>query len=159
MVKKLQQNSIDPEIAMLHGALIDLVGIINRPQRDADMVQEAGISLDPALFPMLLGIARYGPIGVVELADRAGREYSTVSRQVAKLQALKLVRRRAAESDARVNEAVVTDKGREMVNAIDVARKRVVTAMLTDWTEQDVQRLALLLRRLADSALIWTRQL
>lgn len=155
--KKIEKKSVDREIQMLHGALLDLVGIINRPQRDADMVAEAGISLDSALFPLLVGIDRLGPIGVVELADRTGRGYTTVSRQVSKLQSLKLIKRRAAESDARVNEAVITDKGREMVAAIDVARKRVVSAMLTDWSEQDVQRLALLMRRLADSALVWAR--
>jgi len=155
--KKVPKKSLDREIQMLHGALVDLVSIMNRPQRDAAMVEEAGISLDTALFPLLVGIERFGPIGVVELADRAGRDYTTVSRQVSKLQSLKLIARRAAESDARINEAVITGKGREMVSAIDAARKRIVTAMLTDWSEQDVQRLALLLRRLADSALVWTR--
>lgn len=157
VAKSAAKKSIDREIQMLHGALVDLVGIMNRPQRDAAMVKEAGISLDAALFPLLVGVERFGPIGVVEMADRTGRDYTTVSRQVSKLQRLKLVTRRPATSDARVNEAVITDKGREMVTAIDVARKRIVSAMLTDWTEQDVQRLALLLRRLADSALVWTR--
>ncbi len=157
MSKKVAKGSIDPEIHMLHGALVDLVSIMNRPQRDAAMVEEAGISLDTSLFPLLVGIDRFGPIGVTELADRTGRDYTTVSRQVSKLQNLKLIKRRAAESDARVNEAVITDKGREMVAAINAARKRIVTAMLTDWTGQDVQRLALLLRRLADSALVWAR--
>lgn len=153
--KKAAKPPIDLEIQMLHGALIDLVGVINRPQGDAAMVEEAGISLDSTLFPLLVGIARFGPIGVVELAERFGRDYTTVSRQVAKLQKLKLVTRRAAQTDARVNEALVTGKGREMVDAIDAARKRIVTAMLADWSEQDVQRLTLLLRRLADSALLW----
>jgi predicted transcriptional regulator len=32
-------------------------------------------------------VARLGPIGVVDFADRAGRDYTTVSRQVAKLAA------------------------------------------------------------------------
>ncbi|WP_343237308.1 MarR family winged helix-turn-helix transcriptional regulator [Xanthomonas sp.] len=155
MPKKAAKSPTDREIQMLHGALVDLVGVINRPQGDAAMVEEAGISLDSALFPLLVGIARVGPIGVVELAERFGRDYTTVSRQVAKLQKLKLVTRRAAQADARVNEASVTDKGRKMVDAIDAARRRIVTAMLADWSEQDVQRLTLLLRRLADSALLW----
>jgi len=154
--KKVARKSIDREIRMLHGALVDLVGIMNQPQRDADMVREAGIALDSTLFPLLMGIERLGPIGVMELADRSGRDYTTVSRQVAKLQAQGLVTRRPAASDARVNEAVVTDQGRAMVAAIDVARNRVVTNMLADWSDEDVQRLALLMRRLADSALAWT---
>ena len=142
---------------MLHGALVDLVGIINQPQRDAEMVKEAGIELDSTLFSLLVGIDRLGPVGVMELADRTGRDYTTVSRQVSKLQAQELIVRRPSQADARVNEALITNKGREMVSAIDTARNRVVTAMLTDWSDEDVQRLALLLRRLADSALVWAR--
>ena len=67
---------------------------MNRPQRDEALIREAGIPLDRALFPLLVGIERFGPIGVVELADRVGRDYTTVSRQVAKLESLGLAERR-----------------------------------------------------------------
>lgn len=148
-------RNIDREIRLLHSALVDLVGIMNQPQRDAAMVKQAGVALDSTLFPLLVGIERFGPIGVVDLADRTGRDYTTVSRQVAKLQAQGLVERRPSEADARVNESVATDKGREMVAVLDTTRNRVVTGMLTDWSDEDVRRLALLMRRLADSALLW----
>ncbi len=46
---------------------------------------EARIQLDRALCTDPCGIQTFGPIGVVELAERAGRDYTTVSRQVAKL--------------------------------------------------------------------------
>ena len=59
------------------------------------MVREAGIRARPAhCFRCWCGVERLGPIGIVELADRAGRDYTTVSRQVAKLESLGLVRRR-----------------------------------------------------------------
>ena len=61
-------------------------------------------------FRYLFGIERFGPIGVVELADRVGRDYTTVSRQVAKLESLGLVDRRGSAMDRRVREAVVTPK-------------------------------------------------
>jgi hypothetical protein len=70
-------------LRQLHGALLDIVSAINRPQRDEALIREAGIALDRALFPLLVGIERFGPIGVVELADRIGCDYTTVSRQVA----------------------------------------------------------------------------
>lgn len=44
-----------------------------------------------------------------------------------------------------------------MVAAIDAARSRILTTILADWAELDVQRLALLLRRLADSAQVLAR--
>jgi DNA-binding MarR family transcriptional regulator len=151
--RKNVQNTRIEDIHKIYGAVVDLVGIMNRPQRDARMIKEAGISLDRALFPLLVGIGRFGPIGVVDLADHAGRDYTTVSRQVAKLESLGLVKREAAQADRRVCEAVITAKGREMTNAIDKARDRILTAMLADWNPKDIATLAPLLRRLADRAL------
>jgi DNA-binding MarR family transcriptional regulator len=147
------QNTRIQDIHKIYGAVVDLVSIMNRPQRDARMIKEAGISLDRALFPLLVVIGRFGPIGVVDLADRVGRDYTTVSRQVAKLESLGLVEREASEGDKRVREAVVTAKGREMTHAIDKARDRILPTMLADWTRDDIATLALLVRQLADSAL------
>ena len=49
--KRVQTTHIREQIRALHEALIDIVSVINRPQRDEMMVREAGISLDRALFP------------------------------------------------------------------------------------------------------------
>ena len=56
------------EILQLHNTLIDLVGFMNSP-RDTALLQEAGVSLDRALFPLLMGIQRHGPIGEVNWPD------------------------------------------------------------------------------------------
>ncbi len=86
-------------------------------------------------------------------ADRVGQDYTTVSRQLAKLERLGLVGREAAPSDKRVREAVITRRVREMTNAIDKARDRTLTATLSGWSQKDVATLARLLRQLADCAL------
>ncbi len=105
--KNVQNAHISAQLRELHGALLDIVSVMNQPQRDEALIREAGIRLDRALFPLLVGIERFGPIGVVDLADRAGRDYTTVSRQVAKLESLGLVKRQASLTDRRVREAVV----------------------------------------------------
>jgi DNA-binding MarR family transcriptional regulator len=151
--RKTVHNTRIEDIRKIYAAVVDLVGLMNRPQRDARMIAAAGISLDRALFPLLVGIGRFGPIGVVDLADHAGRDYTTVSRQVAKLESLGLVKREAAQADRRVCEAMLTAKGREMTNRIDKARDRILTAILADWSPKDIAALASLLRQLADSAL------
>jgi DNA-binding MarR family transcriptional regulator len=130
--------------------LIDIVSVMNRPQRDEMMVREAGISLDRALFPLLVGIERLGPIGIVELADRVGRDYTTVSRQVAKLESLDLVERQAGAADRRVREAIVTPKGKTMSDAVDAARERMGRAIFAKWEERDVEELIRLMRKFAD---------
>jgi DNA-binding MarR family transcriptional regulator len=144
---------MEDDLRQLHDAMMDLVGVINRPEPDARLIAEAGIPLDRALFPLLVRIERKGPIGVVELADLAGRDHSTVSRQVAKLESLGLVERRPGQTDKRVREAVVSAKGRAMTDALDEARQRLRGPILAKWTAQDRKDLIRLMRKLADEAL------
>ncbi|BBP76121.1 MarR family winged helix-turn-helix transcriptional regulator [Pseudomonas gingeri] len=148
--KNVQNTHINAQIRELHGALVEIVGVMNRPQRDEAMVREAGISLDRALFPLLVLVERLGPIGVVELADRVGRDYTTVSRQVAKLDSLGLVGRQENANDRRVREAVITAKGKAMTDRIDAARERMGQGIFAKWEHQDVADLVRLIRRFAD---------
>lgn len=136
----------------LHRALMDLVGIINRPKPDEILLEKAGVSLDRALFPLLMRVDLYGPLGVVELADLVGRDHSTVSRQVAKLEELDLIVRRPGRADKRIREAVTTKAGREMVETIGTARNRLFNEVLAEWSATERRDLTRLLRKLVDSA-------
>ncbi|EPL14452.1 putative transcriptional regulator, MarR family protein [Pseudomonas sp. CF161] len=128
---------------------MEIVGVMNRPQRDEAMVREAGIALDRALFPLLVLVERLGPIGVVELADRVGRDYTTVSRQVAKLESLGLIDRQASATDRRVRESVITAKGKAMTDRVDEARERIGLAIFSTWEQQDVENLVRLMSKFA----------
>jgi DNA-binding MarR family transcriptional regulator len=139
------------QIRALHEALIDIVSVINRPQGDEMMVREAGISLERALFPLLVVVERRGPIGVVDLAERVGRDYTTVSRQVAKLESLGLIARAAAAADRRVSQATVTTKGKAMTDAVDRARERLGRTIFAEWDQRDVAELVRLMRKFADA--------
>jgi DNA-binding MarR family transcriptional regulator len=149
--KKVQNTHISKQVRELHGALIEIASLMNRPQRDEQMVREAGIALDRALFPLLVGIERLAPIGIVDLADRAGRDYTTVSRQVAKLESLGLVERKQSAADRRVNEAVVTPKGKAMTDKIDAARERMALAVFASWDPEEIDDLVRLMRKFADA--------
>ena len=138
------------EFARLHEALIDVVSVMNRPQLDLEVIKTARVALDRALFPLLVAIDLRGPIGIVDLADRAGRDYSTVSRQVAKLEQLGLVERQSGV-DRRVREAKITKTGKVITAALGVAREKVAEAALRSWDSADVSKLAELLRRFADA--------
>jgi DNA-binding MarR family transcriptional regulator len=124
---------------------------MNRPQRDEVLIKEAGIPLDRALFPLLVGIARFGPIGIVDLADRVGRDYTTVSRQVAKLESLALVARHGSAADRRVREAVITPKGKAMTDLVDAAREKIGRAIFATWDAHDIDELVRLMRKFADA--------
>jgi DNA-binding MarR family transcriptional regulator len=138
------------EIRALHGVVVDLVGFMNQPQRDAALIREAGVSLDRALFPLLVAIERRGPIGVVELAGLVGRDHTTVSRQLATLGRRKLITRRPSPTDGRSREAAITAKGRTITKALDAARERMAAALFVGWSDRDVKELLRLMRRLTD---------
>jgi len=123
---------------------------MNQPQRDSALLQEARVDLDRALFPLLVGIERKGPIGVVELANLAGRDYTTVSRQVAKLESLRLIVRSPSKADKRVREAKITAKGLGVTGRIQAARERLAATLFANWTKRDLQDLARLMRRFVD---------
>jgi DNA-binding MarR family transcriptional regulator len=148
--KSLQNTHISGQLRELHSALVEIVGVMNRPQRDEAMIKEAGISLDRALFSLLVLVERLGPIGVVELADRVGRDYTTVSRQVAKMEGLGLISRQENAIDRRLREAVITEQGKMMTDRIDEARERIARSIFAKWDDQDIEDLVRLMRRFAD---------
>jgi DNA-binding MarR family transcriptional regulator len=147
--ENVQKAHISAQIRELHGALLEIVGVMNQPQRDEAMVREAGISLDRALFPLLVSVERLGPIGVGELADRVGRDYTTVSRQISKLEALGLVARQESTTDRRVRKSVITQKGKAMTDRIDEARARIGETIFAGWDEEDVENLVRLMSKFA----------
>lgn len=139
------------DITEFHGALLDIIGVMNQPVRDEQLLQAAGVQLDQLLFPLLVAIGRYGPVGVVELADNLGRDYTTVSRQVKKLEAQSLARKQPNVLDRRISEVTLSEEGRAIFDAIAVARQRLMNQVLATWSPEEVEALFRLTRKYADS--------
>jgi DNA-binding MarR family transcriptional regulator len=135
----------------LAAALLDLLSLLNSPRQDEILLREAGMSLDRALFPLLVRIGMAGSMSVVELADQVGRDHSTISRQMAKLESLGLVSRRQGLNDQRIREAAITIAGQRAVRAITTARRRLLGKILADWSPEDREAVARLNRKLADA--------
>ena len=148
--KTVQTTHIKSQLRQLHRSLLEIVSVINKPQRDEVLIQEAGIPLERALFPLLVGIERFGPIGIVDLAYRHGRDHTTVSRQVARLESLELVERKPG-ADRRVRNVVVTPKGKAMTDAVDAARDRLGQEIFKSWEPDDIDNLVRLMRKFADA--------
>ena len=144
-----------PEFRDLHEVMLDFTSMMNRPTRDAALIDAAGVKIDRALFPLLVYIDRRGPIGVGELADIVGRDYTTVSRQMAKLETLGYVQRRTSATDSRVNEAVSTESGRQVTLALDKTRQALAERLLKDWSKSDLKELTRLMRRFVDDLTLW----
>jgi DNA-binding MarR family transcriptional regulator len=139
------------DLRRLHHALSDLSAMLNRPQPAQVLMREAGISLDRALLTLLVRIERRGPIGIVELAELSDRDYTTVSRQVTKLESLDLASRRTGSVDRRVREVVITPAGLVLTGRLDLARDKLLAAVLATWRPGEIRELARLSERLADA--------
>ncbi|MBT2766155.1 winged helix-turn-helix transcriptional regulator [Stenotrophomonas sp. ISL-67] len=131
--------------------MVSLVSVMNRPRNDERLIQEAGVKLDQALFRLLVVIERVGPIGVVELADRLGRDYTTISRQVAKLATMELITRQGNPRDRRIREATIAPKGKEMTDRLDAARERMGRTIFESWEPQELSDLVRLMAKFASA--------
>lgn len=145
----VHHTHISARLPELHRALMEVVSELNRPERDETMLAAAGLKLERALFPLLVMIDRLGPIGVVDLAGRVGRDYTTVSRQVARLEELGLCTRRPGARDRRMREAEITPAGKRATDAVDAARDRIAARLFASWSEADFDQLVRLLGMLA----------
>lgn len=139
------------DITEFHGALLDIIGVMNQPVRDEQLLQAAGVQLDQLLFPLLVAIGRYGPVGVVELADNLGRDYTTVSRQVKKLEAQGLAHKQPNANDRRISEVTLSEQGQAIFAQIARARQKLMNQVLANWSPDEVQALFTLTRKYADS--------
>lgn len=128
---------MDAYLGQLRDALQDLSALMYGTLLHTALTEEAGVSLDRALLPLVQRIERMGPIGVEDLAKMTGRDQSTLSRQVAKLEQLGLVSRNPALADARVREAVLTAQGRATADAVNAARERLAVLVLANWNEKE----------------------
>lgn len=149
--KNVQDTHISEQMRTLHGALIRIVSALNQPRNDEKLIEDAGIQLDRALFSILISIERLGPIGVVELAERAGRDYTTVSRQVAKLEKLGLVIRQHNAVDRRIREAVISPTGKAMTERIDAAREQMGNVIFKGWSQDELDIFVRLMQKFADA--------
>jgi DNA-binding MarR family transcriptional regulator len=138
-------------VDVIAAGLLDLMGCMNSPRQDEVLLAEAGVSLDRALFPLLVALGRDEAMAVARLADRVGRDASTVSRQLAKLEQLGLVRRPAARGDQRVREAAITKAGARTLAAITEARRRLLGQLVQDWSADERGGFAALMQKFADA--------
>jgi DNA-binding MarR family transcriptional regulator len=136
-------------IDAIAAALLELTGCLNSPRQDDVLLREAGVFLDRALFPLLVRLSAAPSMSVATLAEQVGRDPSTVSRQLAKLEKLGLAKRPTAREDLRVREAAVTKAGLRTVAAITTARRKLLGELLRDWSPDERKIFPKLLQRLA----------
>jgi len=132
----------------LHAILLELSGVLIRPDVDTRFLARSGVKLDRALFPLLARMGVMGPVGAVELAGIVGRDHSTVSRQLAKLEALGLIERSPSGTDGRVSLLQPSKTGKRMIATFARTRRKLMEEHFRDWSEDEREQLIRLLRKM-----------
>ena len=78
------------------------------------LIEEVGVSLPAAQFPLLAALARLGPLSVGELAQAVGVSQPGVTRMLEKLESGGLVKSERARGDRRVRPIALTRSGRQL---------------------------------------------
>ncbi len=141
----------------LAAALVDIIVFFGSPRRVELLLREAEVDLDHALFPLLVCLATCGPLSVAGLSDQIGRDHTTISRQLSKLESLGLVVRESSGADRRVRTVSLTAAGDAIAQAVTAARRRLLSTALSDWSRSDLETLAHLNRRLVDTLTVAAR--
>ncbi len=135
----------------LHRHLIAITDMVNRFDVDARLLAASGVKLDRALYPLLSRMVLYPDLSAIELANIIGRDHSTVSRQVTKLEEQGLIRREPSSRDGRVRDLVVTAEGRSLVARIGSVRREWMERHFSDWRAEDREGLLDLMGRMLDA--------
>lgn len=136
----------------LHTILLQVSGVINRPDVDARFLARSGVKLDRALFPLLTRIGVAGPIGAVELAALVGRDHSTVSRQTAKLEELGLIERTPSSADGRIRLLRPSTAGKHMLSEFARTRRKLMEEHFKKWIPKERDQLLRLLKKMAPTS-------
>lgn len=106
--------------------------------------------MEPAAYGLLIILQSEGAMRLTELAANIGVGKPSVSRQVTLLESLGLVRKQADPFDGRAQTITLTEKGLNQLMTTQLARKQAFRNRLSEWSEHDVEHLAVLLARLND---------
>jgi DNA-binding MarR family transcriptional regulator len=107
-------------------------------------------ALDEATYPVISGLARFGPVPAARLAEEIGLDRSVVSRHADRLARAGLLERRDDPADRRAALLVLTDSGQRAVGEM---RRRLAGAFddyLATWPPEEAERFAAAFRRFAE---------
>ena len=145
-----------PEVIEIERALTRITYLSTRARQHDRLMAMAGVPLDRAAVALLRQVADSEPLRPGELAQRLGVEASHVTRTVQQLQKSGYVTRVPDPDDGRAQRIRLTDAGREAVGRIRDAGARGMQLALSDWSPEELGRLATLFHRMVDDFLSYS---
>lgn len=121
----------------------ELIYLVRRAQGHArELAREVHPDLDVASYSMLGRVDDADGLRSTDLAAHFGVDKSVVSRQVAHLERLGLLRREDDPTDARARRLALTAEGRSRLRRVRGERHRRFQDLLRSWDTDEVARFA-----------------
>lgn len=114
----------------------------------ADVAKEVTLTQ----YRTLVVLASHGPQNLAGLAEAVGVTPATATRMCDRLVRKDLIRRRTKRDDRRHLRVVLTEKGRALVDAVTVRRRREIERIMSDIPPEEQVVLIQALGRLATAA-------
>lgn len=107
--------------------------------------------VDPTTYPVLSGLARYGPATATRLAEAIGMDRTVTTRYATRLQEAGLITRRPDPSDARATQLTLTEAGERAVLDLRGAMESFLTDEMATWPPGEAAAFAVRLERLVEA--------
>lgn len=140
----------DDAIERIETALVTLVRRANDPRGNRRINQAAGVEIERAGAVMLARVEELEPARLSDLAQAAGVDTSTASRQVARLVEDGLVERESDPDDRRASAHRLSPAGREVRQRLKQGRREWFDEVLSDFDPAERAQFASFLERFVD---------
>jgi DNA-binding MarR family transcriptional regulator len=111
------------------------------------------LHIDRAGYLALRTIEDLGPLSTKALATALNLDASTVTRQIAALEAGGFVARRPDPNDRRSSAILLTPEGRRMMGGVEQERRQGIEALVDTWDDRERELLGRTLHKLNASLL------
>ncbi|WP_081709845.1 MarR family winged helix-turn-helix transcriptional regulator [Arthrobacter sp. 35W] len=131
-------------------AVEEQLGVMWRRGRaiNQNLARKVHPELEPAAYGLLMVLVRNGAMRLTDLAACIGVGKPSVSRQIAFLEQIGLVRKEADPSDGRAQSILLTEQGQARLRSVHQARKTALHARLADWSTAELEQFASLIAKL-----------
>lgn len=144
-----ENDEIDGDDAPAPGVITALLTLVARRQRAALAASLTEHGLFPGQEQVLILLNDMVPRSTGEIAAALQVRAPTISKMIARLEAQGLLKRAGSESDGRLVEVTLTDKGLDLLEASAGALLNVEQRMLSDLSDKRQRRLEKMLIRMA----------
>jgi DNA-binding MarR family transcriptional regulator len=141
--------SREDDVAAVDRALTRIGRVANSRRAARHRSRMSGVDLLPTAVATLAAVYRLGPVRLTDVAAEMDLEPSRVSKEVNRLVDGGLVDQAPDPSDRRASLLTITDSGADAWKRYRAAVDEQLTALLADWNDRDLHKLATLLDRLA----------